>query len=106
MNKIIILILTLILIIGCEEIPSETEVIEGGAECVKDDDCMRGGCSGTVCQSKDAPPVFTTCEYLPEYACYKKIECKCIDNKCQWDKTEEFGECVEKARELNLEAVG
>jgi len=76
----------------CPEIPEEKE-------CNQDSDCVKGGCSGTLCQSKKEEPVFTTCEYLPEYACYKQIKCKCVDNKCQWDKTEKFEECISKARE-------
>ncbi len=97
MNKIIILILTLILIVACEKIPPE-EI--GEKECVRDDDCVIGGCSGTICQSKNAEPIYTICVYLPEYACYKKIDCKCIDAKCGWDETEDFNKCVREAREL------
>lgn len=74
------------------QIPSEKE-------CTQDSDCKTGGCSGTVCQSKDVEPIFTTCEWKEEYACYKQINCKCIDNKCQWDKTEKFEECISEARE-------
>lgn len=95
-KKIIILILTLILIVGCEEIPSSEKSEE--KECTQDSDCTIGGCSGTVCQSKDAEPIFTTCEWLPEYACYKQIQCKCIDDKCQWKETEEFLNCVKVAK--------
>ncbi len=80
------------------QIPSEKE-------CTQDPDCVTGGCSGTICQSKNAEPIFTTCEYLPEYACYKQIQCKCIKNKCQWDKTEEFSECVEEARKSDAEVI-
>lgn len=74
-------------------------------ECTKDDDCTTGGCSGTICQSKDSEPVFTTCEWLPEYECYKKIECRCLDNKCQWDKTKKFNKCVDETRKSDIEIV-
>ena len=63
---------------------------EESTECTTDADCVKGGCSGTICQSKDAEPIFTTCEYLPEYECYKQIKCGCIDSKCQWSKITEF----------------
>lgn len=93
----------LVLLIACEEVPTEPEII--GGECVSDDDCIKGGCSGTICQSKDAEPIFTTCEYLPEYACYKQINCGCIDGRCQWDKAEEFDRCVREARETGGEVI-
>jgi len=85
-----------------EECPKPATV----KECITDDDCVTGGCSGTICQSKDAEPIFTTCEFLPEYACYKKINCKCIDNKCQWGETEEFNKCVEEARKAPMPSEG
>jgi len=76
-----------------------------GKECIQDDDCVRGGCSGTICQSKDAEPVYTTCEFLPEYACYKETSCGCVDGKCQWDKTWQFESCVDKARESDVGVI-
>ncbi len=85
-----------------EECP-ESEVSE--KECMTGDDCIKGGCSGTICQSKDAEPIFTTCEYLPEYACYKQTNCGCVDGKCQWDKAGEFDRCVREARETGGEIV-
>jgi eight-cysteine-cluster-containing protein len=101
MNKIIIVLMAiLVLLVACEEIPSEPIVTE--KECTIHNDCITGGCSGTICQSKNEEPIFTTCEYLPEYACYKEIDCSCIDGKCQWDKTNEFNKCVEKARKSEI----
>ena len=85
-----------------EEECSDDETLE----CENDSDCVKGGCSGTVCQSKDTPPVFTTCEYMLEYDCYKDISCGCSDGKCEWDKTEDFDDCVLKARESGIEVVG
>lgn len=67
-------------------------------ECTTNNDCTTGGCSGTICQSRDSEPIFTTCEYKQEYACYKEINCGCIDGKCQWDKNAGFDSCVEGAR--------
>ena len=66
-------------------------------ECTTDLDCITGGCSGTVCHKK-GDNIFTTCEYRPEYGCYKQIECGCIDNKCQWDKNAEFEKCFQEKR--------
>lgn len=71
--------------------------VEQDIECKADDDCITGGCSGTICQSKSEEPMMSTCEYKPEYACYKQINCGCIGGKCKWDETEEFKECVGNA---------
>jgi hypothetical protein len=57
--------------------------------------CFVGGCSGQICSDK--PDVITTCEWKPEYACYKKFG-KCeiqINNQCGWTMTEELKKCLE-----------
>ncbi len=92
---LLMVLLGIFFILGCGNQSKEIEKVE----CVVDSDCVIGGCSSTVCQPKDAEPIFTTCEYSPEYACYKQINCKCIEDKCQWEKTEKFEECVLEARE-------
>ncbi|MFC1753248.1 eight-cysteine-cluster domain-containing protein [Thermoproteota archaeon] len=67
--------------------------------CTSDKDCVTGGCSGTVCQHKKAEPIFTTCEFKPEYACYKSdAECGCVKGDCEWKKEAGFDECVYKLR--------
>jgi len=80
---------------GSEE-PDQPEDLPEGIECISDRDCKTAGCSGTVCKSINAPPVITTCEFLPEYACYKETGCICINGECQWDETEEFQQCYEE----------
>jgi len=54
-------------------------------QCSADVDCMTGGCSGQVCQSKSEEPVITTCEYTECYNAqtYGKT-CGCVNSKCQW----------------------
>jgi len=56
-------------------------------KCSSDSDCTAGGCSSQVCQSKYEEPVFTTCELKD---CYNAksygLNCRCVDNKCQWVK--------------------
>jgi eight-cysteine-cluster-containing protein len=53
--------------------------------CETDDDCLAGGCSGQVCQSKNEEPVVTTCEWRE---CYDAeaygVNCRCVSNRCQW----------------------
>ncbi len=54
--------------------------------CSSDSDCMRGGCSGQVCQSKSEEPVITTCEYRDCYnAGADSLSCGCIEGKCVWN---------------------
>lgn len=74
------------------EIPSKPK-----AECTQDQDCATGGCSGEICGPKEkVKEIVTVCIYLPEYECLKKTSCRCIDGKCQWEKTGEFKECMAK----------
>ncbi len=72
-------------------------------ECSSDKDCITGGCSGIICQPRDAEPVFTTCEYKEEYSCYKDIKCGCVEGKCQWKKNREFELCIQEKRGLKTE---
>ncbi|MEM2933613.1 MAG: DUF333 domain-containing protein [Methanocellales archaeon] len=55
--------------------------------CSSDLDCIKSGCSGQVCQSKQEKPVITTCEWRD---CYDAkpygLECKCINQQCQWHR--------------------
>lgn len=110
MKAVIIILLCLaaaFAITGCEEEDLESDIVlddvpiggkRGILRCAEDSDCVTGGCSGTICQHKDSEPIMTTCEFKPEYTCYKQIGCKCISNGCVWDKTAEFDDCVEEAR--------
>lgn len=54
-------------------------------QCNADNDCITGGCSGQVCQSKSEEPMITTCEYRD---CYNakdyNLTCGCKNNQCQW----------------------
>ncbi len=75
--------------------------------CDTDNDCVRTGCSGTICQSKNAESVFTTCEYQPEYACYAELPCDCLEHQCQWKNTGEFEQCIlEKQGQPNVDEKG
>jgi eight-cysteine-cluster-containing protein len=55
--------------------------------CLADSDCIRGGCSDRICQSKNEMILITTCE---EKGCYNAdaydLNCECINYKCQWTK--------------------
>ncbi|TNF28472.1 MAG: hypothetical protein EP329_17845 [Deltaproteobacteria bacterium] len=55
--------------------------------------CFRTGCSGQVCA---AEPVYTTCEYLPQYACYELAECGLnADGTCGWQANDAFAACLD-----------
>lgn len=55
--------------------------------------CFVGGCSGQVCS--DNPGVITTCEFRPEYACYKTATCEVQDDgQCGWTPTPELQACL------------
>lgn len=62
------------------------------------------GCNGPIdCVDKsfDSNGMSSTCEYLPEYACYKINSIKCekqITGKCGWTNSPEFNSCIDKAR--------
>lgn len=53
--------------------------------CLNNLDCVRGGCSGSICQAKTDEQVLTTCEYRDCYdAASYGLSCSCVDSKCQW----------------------
>ena len=57
--------------------------------------CIVTGCSGQVCSDR---PVYTTCEWRPEYACYADATCERQDNgACGWTPTDELKQCIEDA---------
>jgi eight-cysteine-cluster-containing protein len=55
--------------------------------CATDSGCVKGGCSGQVCQSKDEEPVITTCEWRECYnASAYGLGCVCVNEQCRWHK--------------------
>ena len=57
-------------------------------------DCIKSGCSGTVCV-EPGKEVVTTCEYKPEYACYKTAACaRQPSGACGWAQTAELTACL------------
>lgn len=68
-------------------------------ECSVDSDCARAGCSSQLCvPASEAPGIATTCEYLPEYACYAQTTCGCVEGRCAWRETPEFLNCLDRTR--------
>jgi hypothetical protein len=55
--------------------------------------CFVGGCSGQICSDQEG--VISTCEFLPEYACYQDATCeRQPDNTCGWTPTPELDSCL------------
>ena len=63
--------------------------------------CATAGCSGTLCLDKEsAADIFTTCEFKPEYVCYRQVSCEVQDSgHCGWSDTEKLSECLETNKE-------
>jgi len=70
--------------------------------CSGNSDCMTGGCSGQVCQSKNEEPVATTCEYVDCYDAESYgLSCGCVNGRCEWNRnctSYEVSECPEGCR--------
>lgn len=59
--------------------------------------CVVTGCSGQICAPHD---VASTCEFLPEYACYADAACEAqADGGCAWTQTEALQRCLAGSRE-------
>jgi eight-cysteine-cluster-containing protein len=66
-------------------------------ECAVDVDCSTGGCSNQLCGKKgEIENIVTTCEWKEEYDCLRLTQCNCIENKCQWEQTKEYQDCLAK----------
>lgn len=58
--------------------------------------CVVTGCSGQVCADEE---VVTTCEFRPEYACYKMGRCeRQASGECDWTQTKELQSCLVDAK--------
>lgn len=75
---------------GC--ISGETRVHECVAVKPRPKACVPTGCSGQICA---AEPIITTCEWRPEYACYKLATCEAqASGSCGWTPNPEFDVCM------------
>lgn len=57
--------------------------------------CRPTGCSGQVCSDQE---VVTTCEFRPEYACYKESFARCerqANGQCGWTQTPQLAACLQ-----------
>jgi len=55
-------------------------------------ECIVTGCSSQVCADRE---VITSCEYLPQYACYQNATCqRQTDGECGWTMSSELSQCL------------
>ena len=60
--------------------------------------CRVAGCSGQLCVGGEDPG-FSTCEWRPEYACYRQATCEeQADGTCGWTGDAEFDACLSDNR--------
>ncbi|MEM9191931.1 MAG: hypothetical protein AAGF12_22350 [Myxococcota bacterium] len=77
---------------GWTETPKLTSCLGGNPEPMPGP-CFVGGCSGQICS--DAPGAPSTCEFRPEYACYRDAACeRQSDGMCGWTETPELLACL------------
>jgi hypothetical protein len=57
--------------------------------------CVVSGCSGQICARE---PLFSTCEWRPEYACFANATCAPqAGGGCGWTMTDSLRACLEAA---------
>lgn len=79
---------------GDAVVASREEAPAAGAREVEP--CRVTGCSGQICSDEE---VITTCEYRPEYACYKTAFCEPDrEGACGWRIDSELRTCLDRFR--------
>lgn len=62
----------------------------------KNTGCVISGCSGQICAEEE---MMSTCEFLPEYACYKDAVCeRQASGQCGWTMSDELKSCLDNAK--------
>ncbi|MDO8642967.1 MAG: eight-cysteine-cluster domain-containing protein [Candidatus Woesearchaeota archaeon] len=105
MIKIIIAFWVMLLVVGCSKAPPASPQLTTPTPsdsppaqntCTTNNDCVRTGCSGTICQSQKQEPVFSTCEYKAGYECYNDVPCGCVEGSCQWSNEAPYTGVLQK----------
>jgi len=95
MNKILLFLFIGMIAVGCVSLgPSGNQTKPDKSQfcgtstngaCSSDTECVRGGCSNSICHSTSETPPITTCEYKECYSAgIYGVECGCVSGKCQW----------------------
>lgn len=67
-------------------------------------DCQVAGCSGQACAN--TPNVVTTCDFRPEYACYRQATCESqATGHCGWTQTPALLQCLANASSQRVVAT-
>lgn len=76
--------------------PDDTDALTDPIEPDPGAACAPTGCSGEVCAPVGSE-VFTTCQYLPEYACFAHTTCGPFgpDGTCAWDLNDAWQDCID-----------
>lgn len=90
--------------LGAEENEQNADKELAGDERARDEElaeerggCAPTGCSGQIC-AEAGSEMMSTCEFRPEYACYKASLCeRQPDGNCGWTDSEELRECLANA---------
>jgi len=62
--------------------------------------CAPTGCSGQICSDQN---VITTCEWKPEYECYRAATCSTqVNGECGWEMDETLRQCLANTKINNL----
>ena len=78
---------------GSKSKPAEPTPPGPGSQ-VTANDCIKTGCSGTVC-AEPGKDVMTTCEFKAEYACYRDAACERQgDGSCGWTQSQTLTACL------------
>lgn len=82
-----------------EEVETSPEPDDSSAPSGVGAGCAVAGCSGQICTDAErASDLVTTCEYRPEYGCYKTARCeRRSSGVCGWTKTTELSACLQNA---------
>ena len=71
--------------------------LRSGGGSVSQKPCMKTGCSRQVCADEE---VVTTCEFKPEYECYKEAACeRQKSGECGFTQTPKLVACLKRARQ-------
>lgn len=77
---------------GWAETPELTKCIEDATKPPPAKPCVVSGCSGQICADFS---MVTTCEYRPEYACYKQSVCeRDASGFCGWRQSPALAKCL------------
>ncbi len=69
---------------------------DGSRQIIRDN-CHVGGCSDQLCS--DRPDQVSTCEWIPEYECYRDATCERQDDgECGWTATPDLEACLDTSR--------